>query len=71
MKEFRILRGISTRVLDRLRVKDIFWIFLDLFDPLDLFSLSMYDSLSIPTPATCIASLAPFSHYVFANYPTR
>jgi len=40
-------------VLDRLRVKDIFWIFLDLFDLLDLFSLSMYDSLSIPTPATC------------------
>jgi hypothetical protein len=39
-KEFRILRGISARVLDHLRVKDIFWIFLDLFDLLDLFSLS-------------------------------
>jgi len=57
MKEFRILRGISARVLDRLRVKDIFWIFLDLFDLfdlLDLFSLSMYDSLSVLTPATCL-----------------
>ena len=49
-----MLRGISTRVLDRLRVKDIFWIFLDLFDLLDLFSLSMYDSLSVLTPATCL-----------------
>ena len=53
-KEFHILRGISARVLDRLRVKDIFWIFLDLCDLLDLFSLSIYDSLSVLTPATCL-----------------
>jgi len=53
-KEFRILRGISAHALDRLRVKDIFWIFLDLCDLLDLFSLSMYDSLSVLTPAICL-----------------
>ena len=57
-KEFRILRGVSSHVLDHPSVFKIDKILCS-----RLVCLSC-DSLSVLTPGTCFSSLAPFSDYI-------